>query len=173
MIRQSPRHDVFSLFDSIAQSTMFPVQVTRTGPTTSRSASRTGMPIDCYASDDHAVVLASVPGVHPDDISVSVNKNMLTISGAVMSDRKQQDEHGETVTWYMAEIPRGMYERTLKLPFPVDEDRVEAQFSNGMLRVVLPRLEATKPRRISVQVMESRFPEIAAETDDDESFSAD
>jgi hypothetical protein len=46
---------------------------------------------------------------------------------------------------------------------------VEAQFSNGMLRIVLPKLEASKPRKVSLQVMESRFPEIAVGSGQDSS----
>lgn len=176
MIRQTPFLNLLSMFDAVSPTTVLPVQVTRsrtTSPGISSNA-RSGMPIDCYATNDHAVVLASLPGVHPDDVSVTVNEDTLIISGSVMSDRKQQDAQGDPVTWYMSEIPRGMYERRIRLPFPIQEEGVEAQFSNGMLRIVLPKLEAAKPHRVTVQVLESRFPEISADsTEEDESFSAD
>jgi HSP20 family protein len=164
MIRQSPLYDVLSILDSFNsafnQSTRLPLQSTRS--TSSSNGELTmGMLVDCYATNDHAVVLAAMPGIHPDDANVSVDKDTLTITGSVSGERKQQDEKGDPVAWYLSEIPRGSFERRITLPFPIDEERVEAQFSNGMLRIVLPKLEASKPRKVSLQVMESRFPEIA------------
>lgn len=173
MIRHTPFYDVLSAFDTFNQATRLPAQRMRSG-TTSPGVRSSGMLIDCYTTPDYAVVIASMPGIHPDDVDVSVNKDTLTIHGSVSGDRRQQDEHGDPVTWYLSEIPRGTYERRLKLPFPIEEDGVEAQFANGMLRIVLPKMEAAKPRSISVEVLESRFPEIAAEAEEEEdSYSAD
>jgi HSP20 family protein len=167
MIRQSPLYDVLSILDSFNsafnQSTRLPLQSTRS-TSGSNGELTMGMLVDCYATNDHAVVLAAMPGIHPDDANVSVDKDTLTITGSVSGERKQQDEKGDPVAWYLSEIPRGSFERRITLPFPIDEERVEAQFSNGMLRIVLPKLEASKPRKVSLQVMESRFPEIAVES---------
>ena len=167
MIRQSPLYDVLSILDSFNsafnQSTRLPLQSTRSG-SSSNGELTMGMLVDCYATGDHAVVLAAMPGIHPEDANVSVDKDTLTITGNVSGERKQQDEKGDPVAWYLSEIPRGSFERRITLPFPIDEERVEAQFSNGMLRIVLPKLEASKPRKVSLQVMESRFPEIAVES---------
>lgn len=167
MIRQSPLYDVLSILDSFNsafnQSTRLPLQSTRSG-SGSNGELTMGMLVDCYATGDHAVVLAAMPGIHPEDANVSVDKDTLTITGKVSGERKQQDEKGNPVAWYLSEIPRGSFERRITLPFPIDEERVEAQFSNGMLRIVLPKLEASKPRKVSLQVMESRFPEIAVES---------
>ena len=166
MIRQSPLYDVLSILDSFNQATRLPSQSGRSGAGSNGEVA-SGMLIDCYATSDHAVVLAALPGIHPDDANVSVDKDTLTISGSISGERKQQDEQGDPVAWYLAEIPRGSFERRITLPFPIDEDNVEAQFSNGMLRIVLPKLEASKPRKVSLQVMESRFPEIAVESGKD------
>jgi HSP20 family protein len=173
MIRQTPFLDILSAFDTLDRASTSSARSGRTRVSAPRASStvRTGMPIDCYASSDHAVVLASLPGIHPDDVSVSVEDDTLTITGSVTGERKQQDEHGEAVTWYMAEIQRGSYERRIRLPFPIEESKVEAQFSHGLLRIKLPKQEAAKPRRIPVQVLEQRFAEIAADSDDGQSES--
>lgn len=168
MIRHSPLYDVLSVLDSFNQATRLPLQPTRSSTSTNGDTGF-GMLIDCYATNDHAVVLAALPGIHPEDTNVSIDKDTLTITGNVSGDRKQQDEQGQPVAWYLSEIPRGSFERRITLPFQIDEDKVEAQFSHGMLRIVLPKLEASKPRKVSVQVMESRFPEIAAETSEEQS----
>lgn len=157
MIRQSPFQDIYSLFDSMIPDTMLPARRTRLGD----SLQSTGMPIDCYATEEQAVILASVPGISPDDISVSVKKDTVTITGSLTGERKQEDEHGRPVTWYLSEIPRGSYERQLRMPFMIDEEAVEAQFAHGMLRIVLPRADKASAHKINVKVMEERFPEIA------------
>ena len=163
MIRHSPLYDVLSVLDSFNQATRLPMQSTR-GASGSNGDTGWGMLIDCYATNEQAVVLAALPGIHPDDTNVSVDSDTLTITGNVSGGRKQQDEQGDAVTWYLSEIPRGSFERRITLPFQIDEEHVEAQFSHGMLRIVLPKLEASRPRQISVQVMESRFPEITGES---------
>lgn len=176
MNRPTPLYDFLNLFDAMAPSSMLPVRVTRAQSQSRGTGLSNGstMPVDCYATNDHAVVLASMPGIHPDDIAVTVKKDMLTITGSISGDRKRQDENGDPVTWYLSEIQRGQWERHIRLPFPIEEDGVEALFSNGMLRVVLPKVESAKPQQISVQVLDGRFPEIAAKTEEEpESYSAD
>ncbi len=170
MIRHSPLYDVLSVLDSFNQATRLPMQSNRSSQS-SNGENGWGMLIDCYATNDQAVVLAALPGIHPDDTNVSVDQDTLTITGVVTGGRKQQDEQGDPVTWYLSEIPRGSFERRITLPFQIDEEHVEAQFSNGMLRIVLPKLEASKPRKVSVQVMESRFPEIAVESGEEKEKS--
>lgn len=178
MMRPTPFTDVFSLVDAVTEAAIPRVRVVRSGSAQSDTARAAtwGMPVDCYTTDDHAVVLAAMPGVHPDDINVSVHKDVLSITGSVSSDRKQHDKDGAPVTWYLSEIQRGQYERRIKLPFAVEEDGVEAQFSNGLLRIELPKVEAAKPRRIHVRLLDTPLQEISAETFEssaDEDYSAD
>lgn len=165
MIRQTPFYDLFSAFDALDQATSIPMRSRNKSrmPRVS-SVSHSAMPMDLYETTDHAVVLASLPGMHPDDVNVLIEEDTLTISGSISGDRKQQDEHGDPVTWYMAEIPRGSYERRIQLPFKIEESQVQAEFANGLLRIKLPKLEASRPRRIPVQVLEKRFAEITAES---------
>lgn len=60
-------------------------------------------------------------------------------------------EEGKNATWYLRELASGSYQRSVTLPFPVDVDRADAQFENGILRVVLPKAEASKPKQIAIQ----------------------
>lgn len=160
MIRQHPFQDIYSLFDSMIPDTMMPARRTRFSDT----VQSTGMPLDVYATDEQAVVLASVPGMSPEDLNVTVKKDTVTISGSLKGERRQEDEQGKPVTWYFSEIPRGSYERQLRMPFAIAEDKVEAQFAHGMLRIVLPRADTATAHQIDVRVMDSRFPEIATES---------
>jgi HSP20 family protein len=106
------------------------------------------MPLDVYATEDQAVILASVPGMQPDDLDLAVHENTITLSGKVESTTNAEETKG--ATWYAHELWSGEVRRSVTLPFPVDADRAEAVFENGILRVVLPKAESAKPRKISI-----------------------
>jgi HSP20 family protein len=109
------------------------------------------MPLDIYASADQVVIVAAVPGMNPDDVELTVQQNTVTLSGAVQADTGVQG-----ATWYLHELPSGTYWRSVTLPFPVDVDRAEATFEHGMLRIVLPKTEASKPTRIAITTSPER-----------------
>ena len=106
------------------------------------------MPLDVYATEDQAVILASVPGMQPDDLDLAVHENTITLSGKVESTTNAEETKG--ATWYAHELWSGEVRRSVTLPFPVDAERAEAVFENGILRVVLPKAESAKPRKISI-----------------------
>ena len=116
-------------------------------------ADRTGsvaqaMPLDVYATDEQVVLLAAVPGMQPDDLELTIHQNTVTLSGSVR-DVVDADE-AKGATWYIHELGSGSYRRSVTVPFPVDADQAEATFEHGMLRVVLPKAEAAKPRKIRI-----------------------
>lgn len=105
------------------------------------------LPLDVYAQGDDVVVVAAVPGVEPDAIGITVEKNTVTLSG---KPAQPAAEAGAS-TWYLQELPRGSFSRTLKLPFDVDAARADATFDNGLLRLTLPKLESAKAHQIRVK----------------------
>jgi HSP20 family protein len=116
------------------------------------------IPLDVYATDDHAIVLAAVPGMRPDDLELTVHQNTVTLSGSIGNVPDAEEAKG--ATWYIHELGSGSFRRSVTLPFPVDSDRAEASFEHGILRVVLPKAETAKPRKIAIA--SSRPQEIAA-----------
>jgi len=106
------------------------------------------MPLDVYATEDNAVILAAVPGMDPNDLDLTVQENTVTLSGSVRSTSESQE--AQNATWYIRELPTGTYRRSISLPFAVEADRAEATFDHGILRVVLPKAEALKPKRIAI-----------------------
>ena len=106
------------------------------------------MPLDVYATDEHAVVVASVPGMAPDDLELSVQQNTVTLSGTLRSVIDTED--AKQATWYLHELGSGAYRRSVTLPFQVDADKAEASFEHGILRVTLPKAEAAKPKKIAI-----------------------
>lgn len=81
-------------------------------------------------------IQAELPGVSESDIEVSLNEDVLTIRAEKRQERKEQREGV-----HVSERSFGTFQRALRLPFPVDQDRVQAQFENGVLNVTVPKTE--------------------------------
>lgn len=89
-----------------------------------------------------------LPGVAPEQVEVTAEKGVLTISGEKRAERQE----GEATTWRIVERVRGTFKRTFQLPDGTAEDRIEASFTHGVLTVRVPKAEIPAPRRIDVRV---------------------
>ncbi len=109
-----------------------------------------GLALDVRESGDNFVVTASVPGVGPDDVNITVLGDTLRISGERREERESQpgEEGGR---WLIRERRFGAFERTVSLPTTVKADAATAEFKDGVLTITLPKAEGAKPRRIGVQ----------------------
>lgn len=91
-------------------------------------------------------VEAELPGLNLEDLEIFVTgHNQLTIKG------QRQPWVPEKATEHRRERPFGSFVRTLTLPFPVDDNKVEARLENGVLKLHLPKHEAARPRKIAVK----------------------
>ena len=102
--------------------------------------------INAWTNENEEIVTAEIPGVEPLDIEITVNNDVLTVTG----ERKAMDL-SEDVRYHRRERLNGKFSRSIQLAFPVDTEKVNASIENGILTVVLPRAEADKPRKISIQ----------------------
>ncbi len=109
-----------------------------------RTAPPLGMPMDLYRSAETFVASIDLPGVDPRTIDIDVEERTLTIR----AERKQQ-EH-EEVQWLAHERPTGTFARQLTLGYGVAADRIEAEYSDGVLTLRIPVSEEAKPRKIQV-----------------------
>ena len=101
--------------------------------------------LDIAERDDAIVVQAEVPGLKPDEIDISVQGNVLTISG-----EKRQEQKDEQDNYYHVERRHGYFRRNITLPADVDSEKVEATCHDGVLHVSLPKSEQAKPKRIEI-----------------------
>ena len=170
MNHPTPLFDLVSVFDALNQASVLPTRLTQS--LSEAEANRLGVPIDCFTTDDHATVVASLPGAKPEDIQVSVDNDVLTIRGSVKSEHKQQREGDEKVTWFASEITRGTYERRIRLPFAIQADQVEAEFENGLLRVTLPKVAAARPHKVDVKVASGKVAAAVTESSSSERAQA-
>ena len=102
--------------------------------------------MNAWTNENEEIVTAEIPGVEPKEIEITVNNDVLTITG----ERKAQDS-SEDIRYHRRERLNGKFSRSIQLAFPVDPEKVNASIENGILTVVLPRAEADKPRKISVK----------------------
>ena len=107
--------------------------------------------VDVLQRDGDLVVRAELPGVRPEDVDITLENRVLTISG---ERREEQDE--QRGGYYVRERRHGSFRRSMTLPEGVDEDRVRARYENGVLEVTIEGAAAARePRRIQVQTGES------------------
>ena len=104
-------------------------------------------PVDIYENGkNELVVKAELPGIKPEDVSVTVENDVLTLGG----ERKLEHDISEN-HWRRIERSYGKFIRSFSLPPAVNPDKVSAEYKDGTLTVRLPLREEAKPRQISVK----------------------
>jgi HSP20 family protein len=104
------------------------------------------LPLDVRTTQDALLVEASLPGIKPEDVEITVENGTLTIRAEDGSDR--EEEQGG---WVVREISHGSLMRTVTLPTGLEADKAEATFEHGLLRLRFPKAEQVKPRQIRIQ----------------------
>jgi len=103
------------------------------------------LPMDAYMTEDAIVIQADVPGITADELDITLEGDTLTIR----SEITRQGENKPQVI--LLERPTGKFERALNINTPIDHDKVEASFENGVLTLTLPKAESVMPRHIAVK----------------------
>jgi HSP20 family protein len=93
-------------------------------------------------------IYAFVPGIDPKALDISIQNNLLTLTGERQAETPQASD---TVNIYLRERFYGRFRRVLSLTEDVDPQRVEARYRDGVLRITAPKQEAAKPRQIEVK----------------------
>lgn len=102
------------------------------------------MPLDAYRIGDVFHVDLDMPGIHPESIEITVEKNVLSVK----ADRRWKTEEAETV---ICERPTGAFTRELFLGESLDTDKISASYENGVIRLTIPVAEEAKARHIAVK----------------------
>ena len=103
--------------------------------------------VDIFEEADHLRFVAEIPGVKPENMKITVEDNVLTISG---TKEQVAEEKAEKVHRY--ERTYGAFERTFTLPGTVNPEAIKATYEQGLLTLLLPKLEKAKARQIKVDV---------------------
>lgn len=102
---------------------------------------------DIYETEKEIVVKAEIPGVKKEDVKLSIQDNVLTLSG----ERKFEEETKKE-NYVRVERGYGSFTRSFTLPPSVDAKKINAEFKDGLLEVKLPKLETAKPKEVEIKV---------------------
>lgn len=114
---------------------------------------RMPLPLDIYATADEVVIIAAVPGIDPATIDITLDKGTVTLSGSTPDAALSSD--ASDATWYLHELPRGTFSRSVSLPVEIDANAADATFEHGILRLRLPKAEAARPRKIEIRTVKA------------------
>ncbi|OLE86282.1 MAG: hypothetical protein AUG08_15150 [Acidobacteria bacterium 13_1_20CM_2_55_15] len=101
--------------------------------------------VDIFETDNEVVVKAEMPGMNANDIDVRLENNVLTLKGERHFEKDAKEEN-----YHRIEREYGTFTRSFALPRTVNGDKVSAEYRDGILKIVLPKKEETKPKAIKV-----------------------
>ena len=116
------------------------------GPAARDGTVHAASPLDVVQEDDSIVVRASLPGIDPKDIDVTIEEGVLTIKGETRSETEENTED-----YLLRERRAGRFHRRLRLPDYVDTDNAEPVYENGVVTITFPKLEAKKAKRLQIK----------------------
>ena len=105
------------------------------------------MPVDMFETDGAVVVKASIPGIKPEDIEISVTDNSLSIRGESKSEEEVKEEN-----YFRRERRYGRFSRQIMLPGGTLGEKAEAEFKDGVLTITVPKAEEKKSKAIPVKM---------------------
>jgi HSP20 family protein len=109
------------------------------------SRSTTALPVDGVRRENDVLLRFDVPGIDPESIEITVDKNVLSVSA------KRQEEHAENERFFVRERTMGTVTRRVYLSDQLNADAVEATYANGVLEVTVPVAERAKPRKVEIR----------------------
>lgn len=104
--------------------------------------------MDMYEKDDHFVINLKAPGFDAKNVDISVEGNIVTITGKAEAKEEEKDESKK---YYKKEIRTQSFTRSVSLPRKIDADKIQASFKNGILDIKLPKATEEMPKKISIK----------------------
>lgn len=101
--------------------------------------------VDIFETDTDINLLADIPGVKPDELTIDLKDNVLTLAGEIQNN----ESDGEKTIY--SEYQTGSYYRQFSISEVIDQSKIEARVADGVLRLSLPKVEKAAPRRITVK----------------------
>jgi HSP20 family protein len=143
LTKWDPFREMEDVFDRYSKALSFPRRGSQEVMTTGDWAPR----VDIAETDKEFSIKAEIPEVKKEDVKVTVDNGILTISG----ERKQEKEEKDK-KFHRVERFYGSFMRSFTLPDSADDSKIEALFKDGMLKLTIPKTEETKPKVIDVKI---------------------
>jgi len=100
--------------------------------------------LNVFRQEDDFVIITELPGIRREDVDIQIQGNKVRISGT------KDIQYPEGASLHRRERDAGSFDRTVAVPVEVDVDRVQAEYNNGVLALLLPRAERDKPKTITI-----------------------
>ncbi len=147
------RREVWDPFRYLAElqedmNRLFDLSLARLPREAIESAGGEWMPsVDIIDDKDKIRIKADLPGVDKNDVEINIEDGVLTIRGERKEEKEEKDKN-----YYRRECFYGTFERSIALPAEVEVDKAEANYKDGVLEIVLPKKEESKPKQIKLKV---------------------
>lgn len=140
------RWDPFSEMTSLRDAMSRLMESAFVSPTSTGSAAELlAVPADVWENENEYIVEASLPGVRPDDVNISVQGDVLTIEGEHKPRKAREGDR-----FLFGEQRHGRFARSFGFNAPVNADQAHAHFENGVLHLTVPKADAAKPKQIRI-----------------------
>ena len=103
--------------------------------------------VDIRETENELNLELELPGIKPDEVEITADNGILTVRGEKRSERKEGDENSR---YHMVERSYGSFMRSFQLPQGLDESKIEADYSDGILSVRIPKTALPQPRKIQI-----------------------
>lgn len=102
--------------------------------------------VDIYETPDHVILKADLPGLNKEDIFIEIKDNTLILRGERKIEKGIDEEN-----YHRMERSFGTFQRSFAMPTKVKPDKIKVKFSNGILEIIVPKLEKVRPKKITVE----------------------
>jgi HSP20 family protein len=143
IIRWDPFRDLVSLREKMNR--LFEDAVTARGEERDMISSTWTPSVDIYETEDSIVLNAEVPGIDEKDIEIKIEDNTLTLKGERNFEKETKEEN-----YHRIERSYGSFFRSFSLPRNVDQDKINAEHDNGVIRITMPKKPESKPKTVKV-----------------------
>ena len=144
LVRWDPFRDMVTLRE--AMDKLFEESFVRPRGWVAPTEGVAALALDVFEGNNDVTVQASIPGVKPEDIDISITGDVLTIQGQMREDKEEKQG-----SYHIRERRYGAFQRSITLPTLVKPDKAAAVFENGVLTLTLPKCEEVKPRSIKIK----------------------
>lgn len=139
LIRWTPTLDPFEEMERAIESF---------SPMSTKSLIKNFIPsIDVYETESNVVIEASLAGIDPEKVEISVENGTLYIKG-----KTEQKSEVDDKNYYRREVRKGSFYRSVILPTSINEEKISAEYEKGVLKIIAPKIKETKSKIIKVQI---------------------
>jgi HSP20 family protein len=143
IIRWDPLRDMTTLRERMNR--LFEDMAASRGEEKDLATSSWAPAVDIYETENEVILTAEIPGIEEKDIEIKVEDNTLTLRGERKFEKETKEEN-----YHRIERAYGSFFRSFTLPAFVDQDRIEAEHENGVLKIRMPKRSELKPRKVKI-----------------------